>query len=78
MQSTEKRRIYSYSYIIYIYMCVLDKAPRRVCIENIALGDVSRDKYSTRRSRVLYLSLDTPPRAIFSIQTRLSGALTSI
>ena len=36
---------------------------------------MSRDKYSTRLRLVLYLSLDTPPRALFFIQTR-GGALT--
>ena len=43
-------------------------------MKNKALGDVSRDKYSTRFHLVLYLSLDTPPRALFFIQTR-GGAL---
>ena len=35
----------------------------------------SRGKYSTWLRLVLYLPLDTPPRAIFSVHTR-SGALT--
>ena len=48
-----------------------------VCTENTALRGVSRDKYSTRLRLVLYLSLDTPPRAVFSVQTR-SGALSNI
>ena len=47
--------------------------PLLVCTKNTALGDVSRDKYSTRLRLVLYLSLDTPPRAVFSIQTRGSA-----
>ena len=47
-----------------------------VCTENTALGGVSRDKYSTRLRLVLYLSLDTPPRAVFSVQTR-GGALSN-
>ena len=51
--------------------------PLLVCTKNTALGDVSRDKYSTRLRLVLYLSLDTPPRAVFSIQTR-GSALSNI
>ena len=47
-----------------------------VCTENTALGGMSRDKYSTRLRLVLYLSLDTPPRAVFSVQTR-GGALSN-
>ena len=43
-------------------------------MKNKALEDVSRDKYSTRLRLVLYLSLDTPPRALFFIQTH-GGAL---
>ena len=46
-------------------------------MRNTALGDVSRDKYSTRLRLVLYLSLNTPPRAVFSIQTR-GSALSNI
>ena len=42
------------------------KAPPRVCMKNTAQGGVSRDKYSTRRSRVLYLSRDTPRVLYFS------------
>ena len=30
------------------------------CTKNIALGDMSRDKYSTQLLLVLYLSLDMP------------------
>ena len=48
-----------------------------VCTENTALRGVSQDKYSTRLRLVLYLSLDTPPRAVFSVQTR-GGALSNI
>ena len=51
--------------------------PLLVCTKNTALGYVSRDKYSTRLCLVLYLSLDTPPRAVFSIQTR-GSALSNI
>ena len=40
-----------------------------ICTKNTALGDVSWDKYSTRLRVVLYLSLDTPPHAVFSVQT---------
>ena len=47
----------------YIYMCV--KALPRVCTGNTARGGVSRGKYSTRRSRVLYLPRDTPECCIF-------------
>ena len=57
--------IYIYMYI-YIYVYVLVKAPPRVCMKNKARGGVSRDKYSTRRSRVLYLSRDTPRVLYFS------------
>ena len=48
-----------------------------MCTKNTALGDVSQDKYSTRLRLVLYLSLETPPSAVFSIQTR-SGALSNM
>ena len=48
---------------------ILLKALPRVCMENIARGGVSRDKYSTRQSRVLYLSRDTSPSAVFFVQT---------
>ena len=51
--------------------------PLLVCTKNTALGDLSRDKYSTRLLLMLYLSLDTPPRAVFSIQTR-GSALSNI
>ena len=51
--------------------------PLLVCTKNTALGDVSRDKYSTQLRFVLYLSLDTPPHAVFSIQTR-GSALSNI
>ena len=43
-------------------------------MENTAQGGMSRDSYSTRRSRVLYDSLDTHPRAVFFIHTSISGA----
>ena len=45
--------------------------------KNIALGEVSRDKYSTRLCLVLYLSLNTPPRAVFSIQIH-GSALSNV
>ena len=48
---------------------ILLKALPRVCMENTARGGVLRDKYSTRRSRVLYLSRDTSPSAVFFVQT---------
>ena len=41
-------------------MYVLVKALPQVCMKNKTRGGMSRDKYSTRRSRVLYLSGDTP------------------
>ena len=44
-----------------------------VCTKNTALGSVSLDKYSTQLRLVLYLSLDMPPRVVFSIQTRGSA-----
>ena len=51
--------------------------PLLVRTKNTALGDVSRDKYSTRLRLVLYLSLDGSPRAAFSIQAR-GSALSNI
>ena len=51
--------------------------PLLICTKNAVLGDVSRDKCSTRLRLVLYLSLDTPPCAVFSIQTR-GSALSNI
>ena len=47
-----------------------------MCTEKYSTRGVSRDKYSTRLRLVLYLSLDTPPRAVFSIHTR-GSALTN-
>ena len=47
--------------------------PVLLCTKNTALGDMSRDKYSTRLCLVLYLSLNTPPRAVFSVQTHGSA-----
>ena len=44
-------------------------------MENTALGDVSRDKYSTRQSRVLYLSQDMSPSAVLFVQTSKGSAL---
>ena len=57
---------------------ILLKALPRVCMENTARGGVSRDKYSTRRSRVLYLSRDTSPSAVFFVQTSKGSALGGI
>ena len=45
--------------------------------EKYSTRGVSRGKYSTRLRLVLYLPLDTPPRAVFSVQTR-GSALTHI
>ena len=41
--------------------------PVLVCMKHTALGDVSRDKYSIRLHLVLYLSLNKPPCAVFSV-----------
>ena len=54
------------------------KHRRECCTENTARGGVSRDKYSTRRSRVLYLSRDMPPSAVFFVHTSSGGALSVI
>ena len=54
------------------------KHRRKCCTENTARGGVSRDKYSTRRSRVLYLSRDMPPSAVFFVHMSLGGALSVI
>ena len=61
--------------ITYVYI----KALLHVCMKITARGGMSRDKYSTRQSRVLYLSQDTdPPSAIFFRQTSKGGALIDI
>lgn len=57
---------------------ILLKALLQVCMEIIAWGDVSRDKYITRWRRMLYLSQDTSLCAIFvhmSVGSVLSGIL---
>ena len=46
------------------------------CMKNAALGDVSQNQYSSWLCLVLYLSLNTPPRAIFSVHA-CSSALSS-
>ena len=46
-------------------------------MKNTTLRDVFRDKYSTQLFLVLYLSLDTPPHTVFSVQTR-GSALSNI
>ena len=51
--------------------------PLFVCMKNTALEDLSQDKDSTRLRLVLYLSLDTPPRSVFSVQTH-GSALSNI
>ena len=48
-----------------------------MCMKNTALGGVSQDKYSPWLFFVLYLSLDMPPHAVFSIHTR-GSALSNI
>ena len=60
--------------ILYILL----KALPQVCTENTARGGVSRDKYSTRQSRVLYLSRDTSSSAVFFVQTSTGSALGGI
>ena len=45
--------------------------------EKYSTRGVSRSKYSTRLRLMLYLPLDTPPRAVFPVHTR-SSALTHI
>ena len=45
-------------------------------MKNAALGDVSQNKYSSWLCLVLYLSLNTPPRAVFSVHA-CSVALSS-
>ena len=47
-------------------------------MENTAQGGVLRDKYSTRRSRVLYLFRDTSLSAVFFIHTSTGSALGGI
>ena len=48
-----------------------------MCTKKTALRDVSQDKYSTRLCLVLYLSLNTLPHAVFSMQT-CGSALSNI
>ena len=50
------------------YNITLKAPPELVCMKNTTLGGMSRDKYSTRLRLVLYLSLNMPPRAVFSVQ----------
>ena len=45
--------------------------------EKYSTRGVSRGKYSTQLRLVLYLPLDTPPRAVFPVHTR-GSALTHI
>ena len=47
-------------------------------MENTAREGISRDKYSMRQSRVLYLSRDTSLSAVFFIQTSTGSALGGI
>ena len=44
--------------------------------ENAALGDVSQNQYSSWLYLVLYLSLNTPPDAVFSVHA-CSSVLSS-
>ena len=50
--------------------------PVLTCMKNVALGDVSQNQYSSWRCLVLYLSLNTPPHAVFSVHV-CSSALSS-
>ena len=50
--------------------------PVFTCMKNAALGNVSQNQYSTWLYLVLYLSLNTPPRAVFSVHA-CSSALSS-
>ena len=71
------------AYIVYIYvtvisLCILLEALPRVCTENTAWGGgVSRDKYSMRLSRVLYLSQDTS-RVLYFPHMSIGSALGGI
>ena len=51
--------------------------PVFTCMKNAALGDVSQNQYSSWIYLVLYLSLNTPPCAIFSVHTCSSALSTS-
>ena len=64
--------------LLVLVLYILLKALPRVCMENTARGGMSRDKYSRRRSRVLYLSRDTSPSAVFFVQTSKGSALSGI
>ena len=57
---------------------ILLKALPQVCMENIAQGGVSRDNYSTRQSRLLYLSRDMSPSAVFFIHMSKGSALGGV
>ena len=52
------------------YNTSLKVLPVLLCTKNTALVYVSQDKYSIWLHLVLYLSVDMPPRAVFSVQTR--------
>ena len=62
----------------YIYIYILPKALPQVCMENTARVSMLRDKYSTRQSRVLYLSQDTSLSAIFFVYMSKGSALGGI
>ena len=47
-----------------------------MCMKNAALGDVSQNQYSSWLCLMLYLSLNTPPHAVFSVHV-CSSALSS-
>ena len=54
---------------------MLLKALLQVCTGNTAQGGMLRDKYSMRRSRVLYLSQDTPECCISSRRAKAVSAV---
>ena len=57
---------------------ILLTALLRVCMENTARGGMSRDKYSMRRNRVLYLSQDISLSAVCFVQMSKGSALGGI
>ena len=52
--------------------------PLHVCMENTALGGMSRGYYSMRQSQVLYLPRHPPTSAVFFVHTSIGSALSVI
>ena len=50
----------------------------KCCTKNTAQGGVSKDKYSTRQSQVLYLPWDMPSSALFFVHMSSSGAMSGV